>query len=71
MNESIDVAKLQLDRRLDVVEAHDPREVPDDPQSALQASLVIVRQFEDEQMFKNLGAGRRLRMAHGLGGVVV
>jgi hypothetical protein len=37
MNESIDVAKLQLDRRLDVVETDDPREVPDDSQSALQA----------------------------------
>jgi hypothetical protein len=71
MNESINVAKLQLDRCLDIVETNDPREVPDDSQSALQVALVIVRQFEDEQMFKNLCAGRRLRMVHGLGGLVV
>jgi hypothetical protein len=68
VDEGIDVAKLQLDRRLDVVEADDPRKVGDDPQSAFKAALVVVGQFEDEQVFKDLRSLRLLRMAHGLAG---
>jgi hypothetical protein len=56
VDEGVDVAKLQLDRRLDVVEADDPRKVGDDAQPAFKSALVVVCQFEDEQVFKDLAS---------------
>ena len=53
MDELLDVAKLQLDRRADIVVAHDGGVVADDLQSAVDAAQMVVGELEDEQVFEN------------------
>jgi hypothetical protein len=45
VNERVDVPELQLDCRMDVVEANDTPKIADDFQAALKLAPVIVRQF--------------------------
>ncbi len=52
MDEFVDVAKLQLDRRFDVVVANDGGVVADDSEAALELAQVIIRQLEHEQVFE-------------------
>ena len=54
MDEVIDVAELQLHGGTDVVEADHLRVGGDDLQTALDASPVVVRDLEDEQVFKDV-----------------
>ena len=53
MDEAVDVAELQLDRRVDVVEADHPPEIADDLQPALELAPMVVRQLEYEQVAEN------------------
>ena len=52
MDELIDVAELQFDRRFDVVVANDYRMVVNDLKSALEAAPVIVGEFERKRFSK-------------------
>ncbi|MNG21237.1 hypothetical protein D3C84_1055780 [compost metagenome] len=52
MNEFIHITKLQLDGRLDVIEARNRTVITDDFQPAFQPAPVIVGKFQDEQVLK-------------------
>ncbi len=53
VDEIIDVAELELDRRADIVEAHDLRVLTDNLEPALEVAEVVVGQLEDEQFVKD------------------
>ncbi|MNJ32546.1 hypothetical protein D3C77_272130 [compost metagenome] len=52
MNKLIDITKLQLDGRLDVIETRNCTVITDDFQPAFQPAPVIVGKFQDEQVLK-------------------
>jgi hypothetical protein len=53
VDEGLDVAKLQLYGRPDVVEPHDASVIVNDAQAALDVAEMIVGHFEDEQVFED------------------
>lgn len=52
VNEIVEVAKLELERRPGAVSAHDPSGLTDDPETVLRIALMIVRQIQNEQIGK-------------------
>ena len=54
MDESIHVTQLQLDRAPHVVVANHLGKVRNDPLPALEASPVIIRQFQNKKFFENV-----------------
>ena len=54
VDERIDIAKLEFDRSTHIVVSDHSAELFDDPQSAMNISPVIVRQFQYKQIFKDI-----------------
>ena len=56
VHELLDITKLELDGRLDVVVADHGGVIADDLQATFQATPVVIGQFEDEQVFEDFVA---------------
>jgi hypothetical protein len=54
VDECTHIAELQLDRRAHVVEAYDLSKLLDNSETAIDTAEVIVGQFENEQVLKDV-----------------
>jgi hypothetical protein len=64
MNEGINIPELELDRATNIIESHDLAEIGNEFQSPVYLSPMIIRHFQNKQIFKDISLHGHLSPFH-------